>query len=149
MEDEELKNIQIVHAFFDAMGRGSRAELRDAYESFLHPMCRYQNTGLKVFENLAETLEFFFSDMDQAGGIQSIVVDVHHIAAHGSVVFTERTDHHYDQTGNDLLTPLICGIFELRDNLVYAWRDYFDPMPMLELFGSQAIGTPPFPTTDQ
>ena len=142
MNEIESKNILIIHAFFDAMGRGTRAELREAYESFLHPECRYQNTGLPVLNTLQETMDFFFPDMNNPEGIQYIIVDVHHLSAHGNMVFTERTDHHYDHNGNDILTPLICGVFEVRDDLIFAWRDYFDPEPMLKLFDMTSKPTP-------
>ena len=58
-------------------------------------------------------------------GIVKLVADITHIAAKGNVVFTERVDHHYDKDGNDVLTPSICGIFEVENGRFKRWADYF------------------------
>ena len=49
-----------------------------------------------------------------------------HMASRDSVVFTERVDHHWDETGRDLMTPHICGIAEIRDGKISAFRDFYD-----------------------
>ena len=59
---------------------------------------------------------------------------MHAIGARGNLVFTERTDHHYDKDGNDVLTPKISGVFEVVDGKFKRWADYFDPRHMLEMF---------------
>lgn len=43
-----------------------------------------------------------------------------------SIVFTERVDHHWDEAGRDLMTPHICGVTEIRDGKISAFRDFFD-----------------------
>ena len=53
-------------------------------------------------------------------------VDLLNMASNGSVVFTERVDHHWDEDGRDLMTPHICGVTEIRDGKISAVRDFFD-----------------------
>lgn len=52
--------------------------------------------------------------------------DLLHLASNGDVVFTERVDHHWDESGRDLMTPHICGVAELRDGKISAFRDFYD-----------------------
>lgn len=129
----EEQNIQLVLDFFAAWEGGARENLRAAYDNYLADDCIYENSGLPSF-NKEDTMKFFFSGPDTHDGIVKLVVEMHHIGAEGNVVFTERTDHHYDKDGNDILTPVIGGIFEIKDGKFTRWADYFDPRPMLELF---------------
>jgi limonene-1,2-epoxide hydrolase len=41
-------------------------------------------------------------------------------------VFTERVDHHWDEQGRDLMTPHICGVAEICEGKISAFRDFFD-----------------------
>ena len=52
--------------------------------------------------------------------------DLIHIASDANVVFTERVDHHWDALGHDLMTPHICGVAEIRDGKISAFRDFYD-----------------------
>lgn len=135
----EEQNIQLVLDFFKAWEGGAHEDLRDAYDKYLADDCIYENSGLPSF-NKEDTMKFFFSGpstQDTDSGIVKLVVEMHHIGAEGNVVFTERTDHHYDKDGNDILTPVIGGIFEIKDGKFKRWADYFDPRPMLELFAGR------------
>jgi len=135
----DAEPLETVRAFLAAIGRGTRAELRDAYDAFMAEDCVYENAGLPTFHNKAETMAFFFSDMSETAGIVSIQVDLHRICANGDVVFTERTDHHLDASGADILPLKICGVFEVEDGRFRRWADYFDPGPMLRLFETRPI----------
>ena len=37
-----------------------------------------------------------------------------------------RVDHHWDEQGRDLMTPHICGVAEIRDGKISAFRDFYD-----------------------
>ena len=52
--------------------------------------------------------------------------DLVHIASEPGVVLTERVDHNWDAQGRDLMTPHICGVAELRDGKICAFRDFYD-----------------------
>ncbi|GHF24887.1 limonene-1,2-epoxide hydrolase [Amycolatopsis deserti] len=49
---------------------------------------------------------------------------VHHIAADGPIVLTERTD--VLRAGSWETRFWVCGTFEVRDGRIVLWRDYFD-----------------------
>jgi len=49
---------------------------------------------------------------------------LHHIAADGPFVLTERTD--VLGRGGMRLSFWVCGTFEVRDGRITLWRDYFD-----------------------
>ena len=48
----------------------------------------------------------------------------HHIAADGPIVLTERTD--VLRRGSFEAEFWVCGIFEVREERIVLWRDYFD-----------------------
>ncbi|MBT7798725.1 MAG: hypothetical protein HN556_17755, partial [Gammaproteobacteria bacterium] len=37
-----------------------------------------------------------------------------------------RVDHHWDEQGRDLMTPHICGVAEIREGRISAFRDFYD-----------------------
>jgi limonene-1,2-epoxide hydrolase len=55
---------------------------------------------------------------------QSIEFEVLNLASTGSVVLTERVDR-FVMGGKKVELP-VCGVFEVRDGKIAAWRDYFD-----------------------
>jgi limonene-1,2-epoxide hydrolase len=58
------------------------------------------------------------------GGVDTVTFEVHHIAAAGDVVLTERVDV-FEAPGKRIELPVM-GTFEVRDGRIAAWRDYFD-----------------------
>ena len=63
---------------------------------------------MRVFEKLVDRFE----------------AQIHHIAADGPFVLTERTD--VLERGGLKLAFWVCGTFEVRDGRIVLWRDYFD-----------------------
>jgi limonene-1,2-epoxide hydrolase len=51
-------------------------------------------------------------------------VHIHNIAANGSTVLTERTD--VIRSGSWSAEFWVCGTFQLQDDRIVLWRDYFD-----------------------
>jgi limonene-1,2-epoxide hydrolase len=60
-------------------------------------------------------------------------LEIHHQVASGTVVMNERTDH-ITLNGNAVTLP-ICGVFELEDGRIKAWREYFDLGPAKAAYG--------------
>lgn len=54
----------------------------------------------------------------------SCEVRIHNIAANGSIVLTERTD--VIRSGSWSAEFWVCGTFDVRDDRIVLWRDYFD-----------------------
>ncbi|MGH2728940.1 MAG: SgcJ/EcaC family oxidoreductase [Actinomycetota bacterium] len=59
------------------------------------------------------------------GGVESAEFTVKNIATSGNVVHTERVDAFRMSGGKEGAFP-VAGIFEIRDGMIAAWRDYFD-----------------------
>jgi len=60
-------------------------------------------------------------------GVPAGRLEVHHQVASGGVVMNERTDS-ITLNGRPVVLP-ICGVFEMRDGRIRAWREYFDLAP--------------------
>lgn len=90
-------------------------------------------TDRTVWENvgISKTIGFteakaFMDGFAQMYPIESGEVIIHHIAANGNVVLTERTDNFHDKDGNLLVSIKLMGTFEMDGEKIVAWRDYFD-----------------------
>lgn len=54
-------------------------------------------------------------------------LQVHHQVASGNIVMNERTD--YITINGTAVTLPICGVFEIEEGRIKAWREYFDLSP--------------------
>jgi len=55
---------------------------------------------------------------------EGLEFEIHHLAADGSTVLTERTDT-FSMSGKTSPLPVM-GAFNVVDGKITAWRDYFD-----------------------
>ena len=60
-----------------------------------------------------------------AGGWAETQWDVLNLAVSGNTVFAERIDRTVTRDGKRVDLPC-CGVFEVVDGKIAAWRDYFD-----------------------
>lgn len=58
------------------------------------------------------------------GGWSKTKWDIRSIAAAGDTVIVERVDHIW--AGDKSVDLPCCGVFEMKDGKIKAWRDYFD-----------------------
>lgn len=64
---------------------------------------------------------------------EAIDFEIHHQVVAGGLVMNERTDTMRGKDGRS--TPLpVMGVFEVRDGLITAWRDYFDMAAVTRAF---------------
>ena len=90
-------------------------------ESLLADDVVYHNVGMEPAKGKEASLAAIKGFLDMS---ESLVFDIHRIAADGDTVLTERTDTF---VMNGLTAPVaVMGTFELRDGKIAAWRDYFD-----------------------
>jgi len=91
----------------------------------------WANSGLAAINGQEE----LFEQMAQGGFAGQIPIlktmthfsaELIHIASKGDIVFTERVDHHWDEQGRDLMTPHICGVAEICEGRISAFRDFYD-----------------------
>jgi limonene-1,2-epoxide hydrolase len=108
---------EIVRKFCAAFG----AKDLDTIAGLLADDVVYHNVGMEPAVGKEASLASIKGFLDMS---ESLVFDVHRLAADGDTVLTERTDTF---TINGVKAPIaVMGAFELRDGLVVAWRDYFD-----------------------
>lgn len=130
---EPENNRQAVLDFFKAWEKGSLADIIAAYRQYLADDVLYENPGVPHCRTIDEAIAFIEAACkNPALEIQTIKVDLKHIAAVSNLVFTERVDWHYNSKGDATLVPAICGIMEFNESgKIRRWADYFDPGPML------------------
>lgn len=105
----------------------------------IETLCAYgfvwANSSLPTLEGKAAVFAHmaaggFANDIPILKGMTSFSADPLHIASSTAagrpMVFTERIDHHWDQTGHDLMTPHICGVIEIEEGKIQALRDFYD-----------------------
>jgi limonene-1,2-epoxide hydrolase len=61
-------------------------------------------------------------------------LEIHHQIAAGNVVMNERTD--YITLNGQAVTLPICGVFEIENGRIRAWREYFDLTPAKAAYGT-------------
>lgn len=112
----------VVESFLTAMARGHSAEA----VALLTDDIAWTNVGLPTLRG-ARLVGRSIRAMDS--GRLGFDVIVHHIAAEGDVVLTERTD--MLTIGPVSVEFWVCGTFEVRDGRIAVWRDYFSLKDML------------------
>ncbi|HEU5307723.1 MAG TPA: limonene-1,2-epoxide hydrolase family protein [Acidimicrobiia bacterium] len=101
----------------------------------------YHNVGMEPAVGKEASLAAIQGFLDMS---ESLVFDIHRIAAAGDVVLTERTDTF---TINGAKSPIpVMGAFDLRDGLIVAWRDYFDMGLTTRMMGGETVEPSLLPT---
>ena len=105
----------VVQTFLDLLEDGDSS----AAVALLAPDVEWRNTGMPTFRG--HKVVGMLKDMERRGiGFR---VDMHHIAANGSVVLTDRTD--YLSYGRWESAFWVCGTFEVSEGLITLWDDHF------------------------
>ena len=121
--------LELVKAFCAAWSKGDL----DAIVDYFTDDAVYHNIPIDPAvvgrDNIKATISGF------TAGVDKIEFRVHHIAAEGGVVLTERTDAFF--TSDKTIELPVMGTFEVEGGKIKAWRDYFD----LNQFMSQMSGS--------
>ncbi len=107
--------LEIVTDFCAAWGRLDW----DAIHAHLTDDIFYHNIPMAPTRGLDEFKAFF-----AATPVSEAAFEIHHIAANGNVVMTERTDKLL--IGGTMIVIRVMGVFEIREGKIAVWRDYFD-----------------------
>ncbi|MEU7214876.1 limonene-1,2-epoxide hydrolase family protein [Nocardia iowensis] len=116
-QDLELQQdaITTVREFLSALELGAVSEALE----LLHPDIVWKNTSLPdVGGGLARKI-LLNLNRDAFG----FAVEMHHIAANGDIVLTDRTD--ILRFGPVRIAFWVTGTFELRDGRIILWHDHF------------------------
>ncbi|WP_426166966.1 limonene-1,2-epoxide hydrolase family protein [Sandarakinorhabdus sp. DWP1-3-1] len=90
-----------------------------AIHAHLSDDIHYHNIPMEPISGLAGFKAFFAAMPPSATRFE-----IHHIAAAGNVVLTERTD--MLRFGGQDVSIRVMGAFEIRGGKIAVWRDYFD-----------------------
>ena len=81
----------------------------------------YHNMPLPPLHGKAAIREFLVGFL---AGAETAEFRMINVVASGDIVMTERVDA-FTLAGREGAFP-VCGVFEVRDGKIAAWRDYFD-----------------------
>lgn len=115
-KDVDQDAITTVREFFNAMELGAVSEALE----LVYPDIVWKNTSLpdvRGFDRVAELLRGL--NRDQFG----FAAEMHHIAAQGDIVLTDRTD--ILRFGPVRISFWVTGTFELREGRIILWHDHF------------------------
>lgn len=96
-----------------------------AVANYFRPDTVWENHGLITTTGPDEALGFYKQFGEQTG-MEGMKIDTLAIAETEGKVLTERIDWILDRNGNTLMKVPVMGIFEIKDDKITAWRDYFD-----------------------
>lgn len=113
-----------VLAFFDEW-KPTLGDMLASMEQRFTDTTVWENHGVSRTVGFAEA-SAFMAGFAQIKPIESAEVIVHHAAAVGNVVLTERTDNFFDKDGNLIVSIVLMGRFEMDGPKIVSWRDYFD-----------------------
>ena len=116
MDSAKVTPEGIVRAFADAWGRLDI----DAIVAMLSPDVVYHNMPLEPLRGRARVEAYLRS----VGPFDACSWHLLALATSGTSVLTERVDELVVR-GKRIALPVM-GIFEIENNLIRAWRDYFD-----------------------
>ena len=98
---------------------------RPAVRRWFTPNTRWVNEGVSVTKGAEEAIAMI-DELETSMGIATVHIDMLAIAANGSRVLTERLDRFERADGSEIGRVMVMGIFELEDDKIVGWRDYFD-----------------------
>lgn len=88
--------------------------------------CVWSNTGSPTITGLEQMLAAARAAR-QHSAVETMDIEVLHIAATGNIVLTERIDRLRAANGSLIADLPIMGAFEVTDGKIGRWSDYFDP----------------------
>ena len=118
----------VVRAFFDDCAKPGN--LIAALEAHCGPNLVWANTGLPTANGLEEAKGAMQQFID-GFGMQALVVELLACASSGDDVVTERLDHIEGADGQRVMSLPVAGTLVVQGGKIVAWRDYFDPRPLL------------------
>ena len=91
----------------------------------------WTNSGLPSLKGQKEIISHL-----ESGGFQKMIPilkemtsftsEVNNLASFGQYVYTERVDHHWNALGQDLMTPIVSGVLEIRGGHIASLHDFYD-----------------------
>jgi limonene-1,2-epoxide hydrolase len=126
MDDESARNDRLIQKFIQAWERRDTEFIMECWAED----AVYHSIPLTPIVGKAAIHKFVAGFEAKPPGR----LEVHHQVAAGRIVMNERTDH-IVLNGKPVSLP-ICGVFEIEDGRIKAWREYFDLGPARAAYDS-------------
>jgi limonene-1,2-epoxide hydrolase len=97
---------------------------KSIYDYFT-PRTVWENVGMSRTVGFDEAMALL-TTFEQRYGASTISTEFLEIVESGNKVFTERLDHMIDREGRKIATIRVAGIFEIENDKIVRWRDYFN-----------------------
>lgn len=121
----------VVEEFLAALETSSLDACLKVFDERMAENIVWENSGFPT-QNGREAAKAFMTFFSTQIPLVGLRVENIAIAADGNKVATERIDHFLDAEGNILASLPLAGTLEVDgDGRISAWRDYFDPRPLL------------------
>lgn len=121
----ETENIKRAREFF-ARWETSFEELCNSFRDLLAPDGVWENVGFLVARGPEQTITQILQPA-HANGLDTVKVDLVHIAESEGVVWNERVDHIRIPGGDLAASVRVVGVMEFNaEGRVSSWREYFD-----------------------
>jgi limonene-1,2-epoxide hydrolase len=126
-DDVAAANDRMIRAFIAAWERRDAAQIVDSFadDGVYHSVPLEPIVGKDAIRAFVEG----FTDVPPGR------LEIRHQIASSTVVMNERTDY-ITLNGKPVTLP-ICGVFEIADGHITAWREYFDLAPARAAFDAQ------------
>jgi limonene-1,2-epoxide hydrolase len=124
----------VVREFLASLGPDMDG-VRAAVKRFMTDDVVYDNPGLPRCSGHAGVIGLY-EEFARIAGFVRVDIEMLHVLASGNLVMTERIDSAMSGDGTFIggeSTPAM-ATFEMRDEQISAWRDYYDPTPLLKHF---------------
>ncbi len=132
-----MSNQAIVTEFF-AQWNDSYDSLRGSLLNHFSEDCLWDQRPFAVTTGPGPAVEF----MDRCrrfGGIETIEVELVHIAEAGDTVLCERIDHLHRRSGSLIASVPVAGILDLQDGKIVNWREYSDALGVVRQAASSGL----------
>ena len=113
----------VVEGFFEDLGTTTDDNV-EAFRRHMHEDFVW-DTGSRVLHSRDESIAHL-RNISAEYGVVAFRANVLNIAGAGRVVLTERVDDLIAPDGSVLVGVKVMGTFEVDDERIVAWRDYYD-----------------------
>jgi limonene-1,2-epoxide hydrolase len=113
----------VVEKFFDKLGTTTDENV-DAFVQYMREDFVW-DTGSRVLHSRDESIAHL-RNLSTEYGVIAFRANVVNIAGEGRIVLTERVDDLIAPDGSVIVGVKVMGTFEVEDERIVAWRDYYD-----------------------
>jgi limonene-1,2-epoxide hydrolase len=133
VREPEMSPETVVREFCSAVSERDPDLLR----TLLAPAVVYQNVGVGTSDGIEATIENVAGQW--AMFPERYEFEVVHLAASGNVVLTERIDYVGPGGGAPIAPVPVMGRFEVEDERIIRWYDYFDQALVGKMFAGDDL----------